>query len=116
MLGHAALALPTVLAPQRGPNHARNTEIGLVKLPQRQKVINDGLLLGNAIHLGHKAWIVSHARGVEEGCETCKRGKRNVEEKEASCFRNAVRHDSQEPISNSEEKRGREDSSKPRLR
>ena len=60
-----ALAPAAMLASQRSPDHARNTKVGLVKLPETNQLVDDGLLFRNAIHLGNKSWIVHHAPDVE---------------------------------------------------
>jgi hypothetical protein len=65
MLGHATVTPAAMLTPERRADHACHAEVGLVKFPQLDKLINDGLLLCNAAQLGHKAWIVNHADDVE---------------------------------------------------
>jgi hypothetical protein len=65
MLGHAFLASLAVLTPQRRPDHARNTKVGLVKLPQLDELVNDGLLLRNAVHLWHETGVLHHGGDVK---------------------------------------------------
>ena len=54
-----------MLAPQRRPNHARNTEVGLVKFPQLDELVDDGLLLRDAVHFRNKARIVHHSGDIK---------------------------------------------------
>ena len=79
MLGDAALASPTVLAPQRRPDHAGNAKVVLVKLPCRDEVVDDGLLFGDPIHLGHEPGVIRHAPDVEPRREADKDGAEEVE-------------------------------------
>lgn len=67
MLRDTLLTTLAMLAAERGPDHACNTEVGLIKLPQLKQLINDGLLLGDAIHLGDETGIVAHSGGIEVG-------------------------------------------------
>ena len=60
MLGDTTTAPPTVFAPKRRTNHAGDTKVGLVELPEADKLVDDGFLLGNTVQLGHKAWVVHH--------------------------------------------------------
>lgn len=69
MLRNAALASPAVLTPERRADHASNTEVRLVELPEADEIINDSLLLRNAIQFRHEAWIVYDACCVEIGGE-----------------------------------------------
>jgi hypothetical protein len=65
VLGHASLASLAMLTPQRCPNHARNTKVGLVKLPQPDELVDDGLLLRDAIHFRHEPWILHHRGDIK---------------------------------------------------
>ena len=65
MLRHAPLAPLTVLAPQRRPDHARHAEVALVELPLADQLVDDGFLLGDALHLGDEARVVGHGAAVE---------------------------------------------------
>lgn len=65
MLGHAPPAPLAVLTPQRRPDHARHAEVALVELPLAYQLVNDGLLLGDARHLGHEARVEHHRARVE---------------------------------------------------
>jgi ribosomal protein L35AE/L33A len=67
MLGHTSLATTAVLASKRRSNHTDDAEVGIVVFPGLEKVVNDGFLLGNAIHFRHKAWVVSHGSDIEKG-------------------------------------------------
>ena len=78
MLGHAALAPATVLAPQRSPNHARYTKVRLVVLPLADQLVDDGFLLSDAVELGHEARVVNHGPGVEEAGKREKGGEEEV--------------------------------------
>ena len=73
MPSDTALTSAAMLASQRSPDHARNTKIGLVELPETNQLVDDGLLFRNAIHLGDKSRIVDHAPDVEP----CRQGNRS---------------------------------------
>jgi hypothetical protein len=79
MLGHTSLAATAMLASKRSLNHARNTEIGLIILPLRNKPINDSLLLRDALHLWDKSGIISHTCDVKIHSEAEEDGKKEVE-------------------------------------
>ena len=79
MLGDAALASSTVFAPQRRPDHAGNAKVGIVKLPCRDEVVDDGLLLGDPIHLGHEPGVIRHTPDVKPRREADKDGAEEVE-------------------------------------
>lgn len=59
-----------VLASQRCSDHTLNTEIRLIITPQTNKLINDGLLLRDAVHLGHKTWVEDHATIIEPSTQS----------------------------------------------
>lgn len=100
MFGHAALASPTMLAPQGRSNHAHDAKVGLVKLPRLEQLVNNGSLLCNAIHLGHKSRIVSHCSDVEENRQGEKSCKQNVQNdvRRAAAEANCGRQDGCEPV------------------
>lgn len=80
MLGDAALAPTTVLASQRRPDHAGDAKVGLVKLPSRNQVVDDGFLLGDAVHLGHEPRVVRHTPNVEPRREADEDGTEKIDE------------------------------------
>ena len=61
----ASLAPPTMLAANGLPDHALSAEIIIVKLPKREKLFNDTLLLTPASCLGYIAWVLDHAQNVK---------------------------------------------------
>lgn len=65
MSRHATMASPTVLTSQRRANHTLDAKVRLVIFPQADKLINNGLLLRNTVHLGNEAGIKHHAAIVE---------------------------------------------------
>ncbi len=65
VLGDASLAPSTVLAPQRRADHTSHAEVGFIELPHANQLVNNRLLLGNPVHLGHKTRIIDHADDVE---------------------------------------------------
>lgn len=118
MLGNASLTSAAVLASQGRSNHARNTKVGLVKLPLRKQLIDNSLLLRNAIHLGHEAGIVSHAGNVEIRCEAVKDGKDDVEEQVAVALgrsQSCRKENCRQPVDSNQEQSGSKDASKPGL-
>jgi len=78
MLRDATLTPTAVLASQRSPDHAVHAEVRLVVLPLTDQLVDDGLLLSNAVQLGHKARIINHRSDVEEGCEAKQDSKKEV--------------------------------------
>lgn len=72
---NAAITPAAMLAPKRSANHACDAEVGLVKLPQSNQLIDDGLLFSDAAHLGHKAGVFDHAEDVEVCRESEKSGE-----------------------------------------
>lgn len=118
MLGHTSLAATAMLASKRSLNHARNTEIGLIILPLRNKPINDSLLLRDALHLWDKSRIISHACDVEIHSEAEEDGKKEVKKAVAVAFARAQRCRKEnccQPVESREEKSGRKDTGKPGL-
>lgn len=69
-LGHASAALLAVFAAERGPDRAGDAEVGIVELPLPEQLVDDDLLLGDAVHLGYETGIGAHAQGVEVGAES----------------------------------------------
>ena len=67
VLRNTSLAPAAMLAPKRRADHACRAEVRLVKLPGADEVIDNGLLLGNSVHLRDKAGVVHHGRDVEVG-------------------------------------------------
>ena len=55
----------------------------LVKLPQSDQLVDDGLLLRDAAQLGHEARVLDHAEDVEVGREPEENGKEHVEQQMA---------------------------------
>ena len=78
MLGYAAIASLTMLAPQRHPNHTGDAEILVIKLPQAQELINNSLLLSKAAELGNIARFVSHATEIEVATERVENSERDI--------------------------------------
>ena len=85
MLGHTALTPTAVLASERRPDHARDAEMALVVLPLADQLVDDGLLLGDAVELGHEAGVVDHGAGVEEAGEGIEDGEQKVPEPCSVC-------------------------------
>jgi hypothetical protein len=114
MLGNASLAATTMLASKRCLNHASNTKVGLIVLPLSEEFINNSLLLSNAVHLGNKTRVISHAGNVEIRSKTEEDGKKEVEKSVAVALGRAKccrEKDCRQPVHTSPEKSGREDSS-----
>lgn len=65
MLRNTTLASPAMLTPQRLSNHANNTEIILVKLPQPEQLADDLPLLVPARKLGDESRVRYHRIRVE---------------------------------------------------
>jgi hypothetical protein len=76
---NAALASAAMLASQRRADHARNTEMRLVILPLADQLIDDGLLLGNAVEFRYKARVIDHGPDVEESCKAEENGEEKIE-------------------------------------
>jgi len=91
MFGHAALTPPAMLTPQWCPDHARNTKVGLVELPQADQLVDDRFLLGNPIHLGHEPGVVADAPNIEPSCHGIEGNKRKVHEPGPVCLELAPR-------------------------
>jgi hypothetical protein len=72
------LASPAVFTPQRSSNHTTDAEVGLVKLPKANELIDDSFLLSHAIQLWHKSGIIRHADVVEIGTKAVEEGKRKI--------------------------------------
>jgi len=80
MTSNAAMAASAVLAPDRRPNHARNAKIGLIKLPQRKQLVNDSLLLSDAVESWHKAGVGTHCGDVIKHHESVQDCKHEIEQ------------------------------------
>lgn len=118
MLGNASLASAAVLASQRRSNHARNTEVGFVILPLREQLVNDSLLLRNAVHLGHEARVVSHAGDVEIRRQAIGDGKKDVKEQMAvtlGCPESCRKKNCRQPVDSDQEQRCSKDAGEPGL-
>lgn len=114
MFGNASLAATAMLASKRRLNHASNTKVGLVVFPLSKELINNSLLLSNAVHLGNKTGVVSHACNVEVHCKAEKEGKKEVEYAVAFAFGCAEccrKEDCRQPIDTSPEKCSGKDAS-----
>ena len=72
MLRHAAIAPFAVFASQWHANHARDTEVLFIKLPQAQELINNLLLLSETTKLRNKARFVETGAEVEVATQTVK--------------------------------------------
>jgi hypothetical protein len=91
MLGNTSLAATAMFASKRSLNHARNTKVGLIILPLRNKFINDSLLLSDALHLWDKSRIISHTCDVEIHSGAEEDRKKEVEKAVAVAFACAQR-------------------------
>lgn len=69
MLRHAALALLTMFTSQWHPNHARNTEVLVIELPETYQLVDCCLLLRQSANLWDKAGLIYHGSEVEIGAE-----------------------------------------------
>jgi len=85
MFCNATLAPPAVFASQWRPDHARNAEMGFVILPLADQLIDDGLLLSDAVHLWHKTRVLNHAPDVEKCRHAVEHGKEKIEQPGAVC-------------------------------
>jgi len=65
VLRDTSLASFAVLASERRSNHARSTEVLVVKLPKTQELVDNSLLLAPATRLWDKAGVLDHAQDVE---------------------------------------------------
>lgn len=79
MLRYASLASFAVLASERRPHHALNTEVLVVKLPKTQELIDDSLLLAPATRFWDKPGVLDHAQDVEVRTSTVCNAKQEVE-------------------------------------
>ena len=114
MLGNASLAATAMLASKRCLNHARNTKVGLIVLPLRKEFIDNSLLLSNAVHLGDKTRVISHAGDVEIRRKTKEDCKKEVEKPVAvafCCAKGCREKDCRQPVHSRPEKRSGKDSS-----
>lgn len=59
-----------MLTSQGRPDHTLDAEIGLVKLPGRNQLVDDGLLLRNSVQLWHEARIAHHTAVIKPRTET----------------------------------------------
>ena len=80
MFGDTTLTPLAVLASQRCPDHACDTEVGLVKFPHSEQLLDNGLLLGNAVEFGDKSWIEDHGRGIKVRRNSIQYHEEQVEE------------------------------------
>ena len=119
MLGHASLAHLTVLAPKGRACHAGDAKVVLVIFPGPQQLINDGLLLSDAIELWHKPRLESHAGGVEVRRQPKEGYKGQVQQDVRRRVRTGSEgggwEDHKQPIDPDEEQRSCKDASKPGL-
>ena len=90
MFGNTAFAPATVLTSQRPPDHARNTKVGIIELPQADQLIDDGLLLSDAVHFWHKARVINHASDVEPACQGSKEGEGKVPKPGRICLKSVL--------------------------
>lgn len=65
MLRYASVTFLAMLAPKWHTNHALHAIILFVKLPQTQKLVDDGLLFSKASKLRNIARFIEHGREVE---------------------------------------------------
>lgn len=70
MFCHAAVASFAMLTPQGLSDHAGDTEIALIKLPQGKQFIYDCLLLGKPAKLWNKPGLVNHCAEIEITAKT----------------------------------------------
>ena len=84
MFGDATLTPLAVLASQRCPDHARYTKVRLVEFPHSQQLLNNGLLLGNAIEFGDESRIENHRRRIEVCRDPVKNNEEEIEKPMAS--------------------------------
>ena len=80
MLGNTTLAPFAVLASQRCTDHTRDAEVGLVEFPHSQQVVNDSLLLGNAVEFGDKPRVEDHGGRIEVRGESVKNQEEQVKQ------------------------------------
>ena len=65
MLCNTTTASFAMLAPERHTDHTRNTEVGLVELPQAEKLVNNGLLRAKTTKFWNITRLVEHRAEVE---------------------------------------------------
>lgn len=70
MLGDATLASAAMLAAQRCTDHTRYAKVRLVILPFLNEVVDDGLLLSDAVQFRDEPRVIDHGTGVEESSES----------------------------------------------
>ena len=80
VLGHTPGTSLAVLAAERLPDHARHAEVVLVKLPQAQELVDDGLLFGDAVQFGDIARVKYHTGRIKVDRQTERAGKEKVEQ------------------------------------
>jgi hypothetical protein len=76
MLRYTTVASLAVSASEGSADHTSNAEVGLVKLPQAEKIVDDSLLLGNPIEFRDKARVEQHAGRIEvsrRGINSCEK-------------------------------------------
>ena len=54
-----------MFAPEWRPDHAGDAKVGLVKLPQGKELVDDFLLLGDAVELWNKPRVINHSCDVK---------------------------------------------------
>jgi hypothetical protein len=112
VLCNTSLASLAVLASEWRPDHAGYAKVGLIKLPQAQKFIDNGLLLCNTVHFWNESRVKYHAGCIKVstqsiGCRKCKIQQRVVGERAGQ--------DSQEPSDTNKEQGTSEYTRKPWL-
>lgn len=73
---NTSLTPSTVLTPERRANHASNTKVRLIELPETDELIDNSLLLRNAVQFRHETRIIHHACRVEV-CREAKQGDKH---------------------------------------
>lgn len=116
MLRHTALAASAMFASQRRSNHACNTEIGLIKLPRGQQLINHSPLLRNAVQFRDESGVKSHAGRIKKRRETEKRSKDEVQQQMRAVAANGTPRNGSQPVGADEEEGPGKYASHPGLR
>jgi len=78
MPGNAALTPAAMFASQWSSDHARNTKVGLIKLPEADQLVDNGLLFGDSIELRHETRIVDHTPDIKPGAQGIGEDERKV--------------------------------------
>ena len=81
VLGYTAITSFAVLASQGHADHTWNAKVRLVKFPQAQKFIDDGLLLSEAAKLRDEPWFVEHRAKVEISAKGIRNSESNIAER-----------------------------------